>query len=148
MVESDSDGPAAVMATEPTEQVLALEQAELPLDAAAETVAAQVPAEVSSPRPGPSPRVSTPTAEITTNIAVQAAPKTSGITATGRAINDPRIQARPVGLVEITTARRPLFGDFVAPPVVPKERIVQRAGNDPRGPVLQEQHYAEASGQS
>ncbi|MGL4566165.1 MAG: ribonuclease E, partial [Halioglobus sp.] len=45
-VESDSDGPAAVMATAPTEQVLALEQAELPLDAAAETVAAQVPAEV------------------------------------------------------------------------------------------------------
>ncbi len=148
MVESDSDGPAAVMATEPTEQRLALEQAELPLDAAAEPVAARVPAEVSSPRPGPSPRVSAPTAEITTNIAVQAAPKAIGITATGRAINDPRVQARPVGPVEITTARRPLFGDFVAPPVVPKERIVQRAGNDPRGPVLQEQHYAEASGQS
>jgi ribonuclease E len=144
MVESDSDGAAAVMAAEPTEQVLALEQAELPLDAAVEPV----PAEVSSPRPRPSPRISTPTAEITTNIAVQAAPKTTGITATGRAINDPRVQARPVGLVEITTARRPLFGDFVAPPVVPKERIVQRAGNDPRGPVLQEQHYAEASGQS
>ncbi len=147
MVESDSDGPAAVMTTEPTEQVLALEQAELPLDAV-EPVATQAPAAVSSPRPGPSHRVSTPTAEITTNIAVQAAPKTTGITATGRAINDPRVQARPVGLVEITTARRPLFGDFVAPPVVPKERVVQRAGNDPRGPVLQEQHYAEASGQS
>ncbi|MBP6724915.1 MAG: ribonuclease E [Halioglobus sp.] len=145
-VDADSDSVAAVMATEPTGEAVALGQVELPLDAAAEPVAAEVPAEVSSPRP--SPRASAPAAEITANVAVQAAPKALGVTEKGRAINDPRVQARPVGPVEITTARRPLFGDFVAPPVVPKERIVQRASNDPRGPVLQEQHYAEASGQS
>jgi hypothetical protein len=79
---------------------------------------------------------------------MQAAPNAMGITELGRAINDPRVRARPVGVVEITTTQRPLFGDFVAPPVVPKVRIVQRASNDPRGLVQQEQHYAEAAGQS
>ena len=149
MDESDSGSLVAVMATEPTEQVLALGQAELPLDTAEESVTAPVAIAVTSPRPtGLSSGVAAPAAASTTSIAVQATPKTGGMTATGRAINDPRVRARPVGPVEITTARRPLFGDFVAPPVVPKERIVQRASNDPRGPVLQEQHYAEASGQS
>lgn len=70
-----------------------------------------------------------------------------GLTATGRAINDPRVDARPVGVVEITTSRKAMFSQSVAPPVSHSGRIAVRASNDPRGPkpaVL----MAQAAGQS
>jgi ribonuclease E len=70
-----------------------------------------------------------------------------GITAEGRAINDPRVHAREVGAVEIITSRRAMFSEIVAPPVGHSGRIATRAGNDPRGPrpaVL----MAQAAGQS
>ena len=73
---------------------------------------------------------------------------TAGLTEKGQAINDPRVEARPVGVVEIVTAHPVLFSDVVAPPVAPSDKVVQRAGNDPRGSAQQEQSYAEAAGQS
>ena len=73
---------------------------------------------------------------------------TAGLNEQGRAINDPRVEARPVGVVEIVTAHPALFSDTVAPPVAPSDKVVQRASNDPRGPAQQEQSYAEAAGQS
>jgi ribonuclease E len=72
---------------------------------------------------------------------------TAGLNEQGRAINDPRVEARPVGVVEIVTAHPALFSDTVAPPVAPSDKVVQRASNDPRGPAQQEQSYAEAAGQ-
>jgi ribonuclease E len=73
---------------------------------------------------------------------------TAGLNEQGRAINDPRVEARPVGVVEIVTAHPALFSDTVAPPVAPSDKVVQRASNDPRGPAQQEQSFAEAAGQS
>ena len=60
-----------------------------------------------------------------------------GITAQGRAVNDPRVEAKPVGVIQIETAYPALFGDVVAPPVAPSSKIVPRASNDPRGPAPQ-----------
>ena len=150
-IESGGDAVPAVVATAVTEAAevkepaAALEQAELPLESAPEPVAAAVERAAPSPEKTAAPaRVATAAAPV----AAAAAPQPIGINEQGRAINDPRVEARPVGVVEITTAHPPLFGDFVAPPVVPSGRIVQRASNDPRGPAVQEQHYDEASGQS
>mgnify|MGYP001812591806 CR=1 FL=1 len=71
----------------------------------------------------------------------------AGITAEGRAINDPRIAPCPVGVVEITTTHPVLFRDHVAPPIQPSGRVAPRAVNDPRGP-LPEAPLAEAAGHS
>jgi ribonuclease E len=60
-------------------------------------------------------------------------PCTDGITADGRAFNDPRIDARPVGVVEIVTSHKPLFSPIVAPAAQHSGRVVPRASNDPRG---------------
>ncbi len=66
----------------------------------------------------------------------------------GRAYNDPRVEPRPVGVVEIVTSHPVLFSDQVAPPVTPSGRVSTRAVNDPRGPLQQDEPLAEASGQS
>ena len=73
-------------------------------------------------------------------------PSTDGITANGRACNDPRVEARPVGVVECNTSRRTLFSETVQPPAQTSERIVPRASNDPRGP--KPEASAQAAGQS
>ena len=73
---------------------------------------------------------------------------TAGLNEQGRAINDPRVEAQTVGVVEIVTAHPALFSDVVAPPVAPSNKVVKRAGNDPRGSAQQEQSYAEAAGQA
>jgi len=73
---------------------------------------------------------------------------TAGINAMGRAYNDPRVEPRPVGVVEIVTSHPVLFSDQVAPPVTPSGRVSTRAVNDPRGPLQQDEPLAEASGQS
>jgi ribonuclease E len=70
-----------------------------------------------------------------------------GITADGRACNDPRVDSRPVGVVEIVTSSAPLFDDTVAPPAQASDKVVQRASNDPRGPKP-EQELAQAAGHS
>ena len=77
--------------------------------------------------------------------AIEEAGSTNGITADGRACNDPRVNAQPVSVVEITTTHPVLFGDSPALPVTPSGHTVPRASNDPRGP-LQEPDMAEATG--
>ncbi len=60
---------------------------------------------------------------------------TDGVTADGRACNDPRIEARAVAEVEITTSHPVLFGTSVAEPVSPSGITPPRATNDPRGKI-------------
>ena len=101
--------------------------------------------------------VDTPTAEIIRPVAAINPPKipvldvkttsTDGITAGGRATNDPRVDARPVGVVEIITSHKTLFSENAAPPAAPSERNVPRASNDPRGPRPEGQ-MSRAAGQS
>jgi ribonuclease E len=71
---------------------------------------------------------------------------TDGITADGRACNDPRLEASPVGVVEITTTHPTLFDDTVAPSVTPGGSTAARASNDPRGPLAEPDEIGEAVG--
>lgn len=57
----------------------------------------------------------------------------SGLTADGRAVNDPRVAPSPVGDVPVETARMALFAEAPAPAVAAPDRRVPRASNDPRG---------------
>jgi len=99
--------------------------------------ATEAPAEVTEP---PAEPTLTPTevAEVATEPAVvpteeiEVASRT-GLTEGGRACNDPRIDSRPVGTVEITTTHIELFHDNIAPALAPSGRIAPRAANDPRG---------------
>jgi ribonuclease E len=77
---------------------------------------------------------SAPKQPVTETVVAVEVPSTAGITARGRACNDPRVEARPVGVVEITTSYKSLFSEYVAPPATSSTRIVPRASNDPRGP--------------
>ena len=56
----------------------------------------------------------------------------SALTEDGRATNDPRINAKPIKDLEITTKHISLFSGEVAPAVVPSEKVSVRASNDPR----------------
>lgn len=56
-----------------------------------------------------------------------------GITSEGRAVNDPRVESRPVGSIDIETKEFTLFSDTVAAAVVPSGKLAPRAANDPRG---------------
>ena len=58
----------------------------------------------------------------------------SGLTETGRAVNDPRVEPKPVGDVNVMTLREALFREQQAQPVSVVDRNVPRASNDPRGP--------------
>ena len=92
----------------------------------AETVtAAAEPDVTAAPAPEAPPAVTTPPV---------AASKPAGITADGRAANDPRIAPRPVARVEITTDHPPLFRDEQYPPVQARKDKAPRASNDPRDP--------------
>lgn len=78
------------------------------------------------------------TAVLDTAPAIEAKPKApssppKGLTAEGRATNDPRHKARTISQVEITTGRPTLFSDQVAPAVAAPKRTTVRAPNDPRG---------------
>ena len=70
-----------------------------------------------------------------------------GITKDGRARNDPRVNARPVGVIDVITSRRAMFSDLVAPPAAHSGRKVARASNDPRG-SQPEVTLSQAAGQS
>ncbi|MEP5567288.1 MAG: ribonuclease E [Halioglobus sp.] len=70
----------------------------------------------------------------------------TGINEEGRAINDPRVEARPVASVEIATAHISLFKDEVAPAAEHSGRVAPRASNDPRGPLPSVQVAEAASG--
>jgi ribonuclease E len=88
-----------------------------------------------------------PTQSLVAPVEVAKPNSRSGITADGRAINDPRVEARPVGEVNVTTSRRAMFSQTAAPPVRHSGRVVPRASNDPRGsrPAVP---MAQAAGQS
>lgn len=58
----------------------------------------------------------------------------SGLTEAGRAVNDPRVEPKPVGVVSVETLRQALFLEQEAPPVSVVSRDIPRASNDPRGP--------------
>ena len=73
---------------------------------------------------------------------------TDGIGADGRACNDPRTDARPVGTLEITTSHMTLFGDSISPPATHSDLIVPRASNDPRGPRPDDRITQAAAGNS
>ena len=57
----------------------------------------------------------------------------SGITAEGRAINDPRVDARPVGKIKVQTAIGSVFGAEAFPDAQHFASAAPRAANDPRG---------------
>jgi len=59
---------------------------------------------------------------------------TSGITDSGRAVNDPRIAPKPIVETQIVTEQAQLFARPEAPPVTVVQQDVPRASNDPRGP--------------
>ena len=62
----------------------------------------------------------------------------SGITAEGRAINDPRVDARPVGKIKVQTAIGSVFGTEAFPDAPHCASAAPRAANDPRGPRIEE----------
>ncbi|MEC7960611.1 MAG: ribonuclease E/G, partial [Pseudomonadota bacterium] len=62
----------------------------------------------------------------------------SGITADGRAINDPRVDARPVGKITVQTAIGSVFGAEAFPDAPHFASAAPRAANDPRGPRIDE----------
>ncbi len=80
-------------------------------------------------------------AAATTEIAAEAPAEkadsepTIGVTSEGRAVNDPRVESRPIGTIDIATKEITLFSDTVADAVVPSGKPAPRATNDPRGVV-------------
>ena len=146
----------AAQAVAPIPSATDMEQApEAAAEAAAAAPVASTPAEpttVDEPvekatttavvAPAPTPE------EVEPEEIVEEAASTAGITSDGRACNDPRVEAREVGVVEITTKHPVLFTDGVAPAVAPSGRIVTRASNDPRGPIAQDAVPEAAAGQS
>lgn len=58
----------------------------------------------------------------------------SGITEDGRAINDPRVDAKPITEIRVETAKRALFSSGAFPDAVKIANNPERAANDPRGP--------------
>ena len=62
----------------------------------------------------------------------------SGITAEGRAINDPRVDARSVGKIKVQTAIGSVFGAEAFPDAPHFASSAPRAANDPRGPRIDE----------
>ena len=59
-------------------------------------------------------------------VATPAADNQNGITDTGRAVNDPRVSARPVATVAVHTAHLTLFPEHAAPPVSVISRDIAR----------------------
>jgi ribonuclease E len=57
-----------------------------------------------------------------------------GLDSSGRAVNDPRVAAKPILTVEVHTTLSTLFSGHEAPPVSIVARNIPRASNDPRGP--------------
>ena len=104
-------------------------------------------AEPVSPEPTPQPveaasepqTVAGATAEVKSEEVAEAAQSMqeidrSGVTPAGRAVNDPRVEPRPIGDVNVETLRQALFLEQEAPPVSIVSRDIPRASNDPRGP--------------
>ena len=58
----------------------------------------------------------------------------NGITEDGRAINDPRVDAKPITDIRVETAKRALFSSEAFPDAMKIANNPERAANDPRGP--------------
>jgi len=118
---------------------------ETPVEASAviETEVAREPAPDAKPEPieavaEPVVAVSTVAETPVAKAEVPAEPApTPGLTASGRAGNDPRVDAKPVSEVNITTEHISLFSDSVAPAALASGKSAPRSANDPRGPVSQ-----------
>ncbi|TXS89067.1 ribonuclease E [Parahaliea maris] len=122
-VEVEPETPAVAEVVEETAPAVA--EAETPVVAEPEPVVAEAPETIPEP-------VQEPVREEVASVEPAA---TTGLTESGRAVNDPRVAPQPVAAIEITTAHPVLFSDFVAPAVQPSGRVVPRASNDPRGPL-------------
>lgn len=123
-VETVTESPAVV--TPPVSAVVS---------APAAAVVAEVEVKTPAPAPTPAPSPKKPAA-----VAAEPAPveepvvaSTDGITEEGRATNDPRVDAKPIAELNIETGHPTLFGDTVAPAVVPSGKNPPRSSNDPRG---------------
>ena len=142
---------------EPVAEVVAVPEVDATAVQAEEATEAEVVAisepevaapEVSAPEvavPVEEPQAEATIAEAPTPVAEEPAIAT-GINEEGRAINDPRVEARPVASVEISTAQGALFKDEVAPAAEHSGRAAPRASNDPRGPLSSVQVAEAASG--
>lgn len=62
----------------------------------------------------------------------------SGMTEDGRAINDPRVDAKPITEIRVETAKRALFSSEAFPDAMKIANNPERAANDPRGPRVTE----------
>ncbi len=62
----------------------------------------------------------------------------TGITADGRAVNDPRVDARPIGEITVQTAVSSVFGTEAFADAPHYASDAPRAANDPRGPRVDE----------
>ncbi|MCL4106523.1 UNVERIFIED_CONTAM: hypothetical protein GTU68_009657 [Idotea baltica] len=65
-------------------------------------------------------------------VADQSSTATASKPTGGKASNDPRVAAKPVEAVEITTAHIPMFSDQIAAPVEAVKKSLVRSPNDPR----------------
>lgn len=138
---AELEAAAADTAVEPIAE-LAAETAEAPQEQPApEMVAeAQAPAEetaapvAAEPEPvaEPEPAETEPEPEPEVEPEPQS---TAGLADDGRALNDPRINAKPVSAVDIATTHGELFSDQVAPAAESSGKVAARAVNDPRGPA-------------
>ena len=142
---------------EPVAEVVAAPEVDATAVQAEEATEAEVVAisepEVAAPEVS-APEVAVPVEEPQEEATIAEAPApvaeepaiATGINEEGRAINDPRVEARPVASVEISTAQVALFKDEVAPAAEHSGRSAPRASNDPRGPLSSVQVAEAASG--
>jgi ribonuclease E len=72
----------------------------------------------------------------------------SGLTETGRAINDPRVEANPVTAVVVESGIRALFNVAASPDAVKIANNPARAANDPRGPRESDEPMDASSGEN
>jgi ribonuclease E len=72
----------------------------------------------------------------------------SGLTETGRAINDPRVEANPVTAVVVESGMRALFNVAASPDAVKIANNPARAANDPRGPRESDEPMDASSGEN
>ena len=100
------------------------------VEAEPETVAET--ADVVEPEPAPLEDTVTESPDVVVAPAAPATASKSGLTSDGKASNDPRVAARKVEAVEITTAHIPMFTDKVAAPVEAVQKSAPRSPNDPR----------------
>ncbi|GAB5449899.1 MAG: ribonuclease E [Halioglobus sp.] len=133
--DSTTELPTEPEATRPTREetpVSAPEEVAKP-EAAPSTAATAEPVANSPVEPAAKSPVTENVASQRPSTAPAAAISNDGLTAEGRAVNDPRVEPKPVADLEIATTHPVLFTDSVAPPVEPSGSIPPRAINDPRG---------------